>query len=59
MKQETKFDIFIALVLFIILLALFSLSPLIPKISIWGILYFALTLTIGLLLGIVINHLKT
>jgi len=58
MKQETKFDVVVAVVLTAILLAMFSLSPMIPKLGILGILYFTGALTVGILLGLVINRIR-
>jgi hypothetical protein len=58
MKHETKFDLVVAIVLAAILLALFSMSPHIPKPGILGFLYFSAALADGVLLGLVINRIR-
>jgi hypothetical protein len=56
MKQETKFDIVAAIMLFSILLAMFSLGPMIPITSIWVVLYCAVLVALASALGLIISR---
>jgi hypothetical protein len=56
MKQETKFDIVAAIMLFSILLAMFSLGPMIPETSIWIGLYCVVLVTLASALGLIMSR---
>jgi hypothetical protein len=56
MRQETKFDTVAAIILFLILLALLSLGPMVPKTGIWGVLYFLAVITLSVPLSIIMRR---